>query len=110
MPQDLGPKKTTLKRGDLKVRTRSDFTTILWRDKRDVRILTNIHDAPAESNFCDTKGKALKPQIVRDYNHHMCYVDKEERMAITISPIYPSYLFYQPSHMEVDKETLLPTV
>jgi hypothetical protein len=67
----------TLKRGDL--------TTILWRDKRDVRILTNIHDAPAEGNFCDTNGKAIKLQIVVDYNHHMGYVDKGDRMANSYS-------------------------
>jgi hypothetical protein len=35
MPKDVGPKRMTLKRGDLQVRTRSELT-ILWRDKRDV--------------------------------------------------------------------------
>jgi hypothetical protein len=64
MPQDLNPKRMTLKWGDLQVRTRGDLTTILWRDKCDVRILTNIHDVPAEGNFCDTNRKAIKPQIV----------------------------------------------
>ena len=82
MPQDLGPKRMTLKRGDLQVRTRGDLKTILWRDKRDVRILTNIHDAPAEGNFCDTDGKAIKPQIVSDYNRHMGYVEIEWRIRI----------------------------
>ena len=36
MPQDLRPKTTKLKRGDIRVRTRADLTAILWRDKRDV--------------------------------------------------------------------------
>jgi hypothetical protein len=36
---------------------------------------------PAEGNFCDTNGKAIKPQIVMDYSHHMGYVDKGDRMA-----------------------------
>ena len=75
MPQDLGPKRMTLKQGDLQVRTRSDLTTILWRDKCDVHFLTDIHYAPAEDNFCDTNGKAIKPQIVADYNRHMGYVE-----------------------------------
>jgi len=83
MPQDLGPKRMT--RGDLQVRTRGDLTSILWRDKRDVRILTNIHDPPAEGNFCDNNGKAIKPQIVADYNSHMGYVDKGDRMANSYS-------------------------
>jgi hypothetical protein len=46
-------------------------TTILWRYKRDVCILTNIHDTPAGCNFCNTNGKAIKLQIVADYNRHM---------------------------------------
>ena len=81
MPQDLNPKRTKLKRGDLQVRTRGDLTTILWRDNLDVRILTNIHDASAEGNFSDSNGKAINPQIVADYNSHMGYVDKRDRMA-----------------------------
>jgi hypothetical protein len=85
MPQDLYPKRMTLKWGDLQVRTRVDLTTMLWRGKRDIRILTNIHDAPAEGNFCDTNGKAIKPQIVVDYNRHMGYVDNEDRIANSYS-------------------------
>ena len=38
-PWDLGPKRLT--RGDLQVQTRGYLTTILWRDKQDVRVLTN---------------------------------------------------------------------
>ena len=76
MPQDLKPKTTKLKRGDIRVRTRADLMAILWRDKRDVCMLTNIHNAPAEGNFCNEREKAIKLQIVMDYNHHMGYVDK----------------------------------
>jgi len=78
MRRDLGPKR--LKRGYLQVQTRGDLTAILWRDKCDVCVLTNIHDPPAEGNFCDNNGKARKPQIVADFNH-MGYVDKRDRMA-----------------------------
>ena len=85
MPQDLAPKTTKLKRGDIRVRTRSDLTKILWWDKRDVYMLTNIHSSPAEGNFCNEGGKAIKPQIVIDYNQHMGYVDKGDRMANSYS-------------------------
>ena len=54
---------------------------VKWRDKRDVCMLTNIHSAPAEGNFCSGGGKAIKSQIVMDYNHHMGYVDKGDGMA-----------------------------
>jgi len=80
MPQDLDPKRLTLRRSDLQVRTRGEFTTIIWRDKGDVNILTIIHGAPAEGNFCYNYGKAIKPQIVADCNRHMGYVDKGDRM------------------------------
>jgi hypothetical protein len=43
--------------------------------------LTNIHDTPAEGNFCDINRKAIKPQIVAKYNCHMGYVDKGDRRA-----------------------------
>ena len=72
-------------RGDLQVRTRGDLTAILWRDKRDVRTLMNIHDPPAEGKFCNNKGKVIKPQIVVHYNRHMGYIDKGDRMANSYS-------------------------
>jgi hypothetical protein len=62
--------------------------------------LTNIHDTPAEGNFYDNDGKAIKPQSMADYNGHVGYLDKGDRMANS----------YQSSYMEVDKETLLPFV
>jgi hypothetical protein len=85
MPQDLRPKTTKQKRGDIRIRTRADLTAILWLDKRDVRTLTNIHNATAEGNFCSEGGKAIKPQIVMDYNRQMGYVDKGDRMANSYS-------------------------
>ena len=85
MPQDLGHKKMKIKRCDIHVRTRGELTAILWRDKRDIYMLTNIHDAPAEGNFCDGNGKAIKPQIVADYSRHMGFVDKGDRMANSYS-------------------------
>ena len=58
---------------------------ILWQDKTDICMLTNIHNAPAEGNFCNEEGKAIKPQTVMDYNHHMGCVDKGDRMANSYS-------------------------
>ena len=62
-----------------------DLTAILWKEKRNIRILTNIHDASAEGNFCDNNGKAIKLQIVADYNRHMGYVDKGDRVTNSYS-------------------------
>jgi len=87
MPQDLAPKTTKLKRENIRTRTRADLTAIVWRDKRDIYMLTNIHNAPAEGNFCNGGGKAIKPQIVMEYNRHMGYADKGDRMADSYSII-----------------------
>jgi len=46
--------------------------------------LTNIHDVQAEGNFCGTNGKVITLQIVADYNRHMGYVGKGDRMTIPI--------------------------
>jgi hypothetical protein len=51
IPQDLTMKPSKLKRGDVRVRTRADLIAILWWDKRDIHLLMNIHNAPAEVNF-----------------------------------------------------------
>jgi hypothetical protein len=81
MPKDLKPKTLRLKRGDIRVRTRGDLTGVVWRDKRDVCILTNIHDPPREGNLRDEHGNAIKLGIVADYNRHMGYVDKVDMLA-----------------------------
>ncbi|PSN50206.1 PiggyBac transposable element-derived protein 4, partial [Blattella germanica] len=70
-----------LKRGDIRVRSKHDLTAIIWKDKRGVHMLTNIHNVPAEANFCDSHGNAL----IEDYNRHMGYVDKSDRMADSYS-------------------------
>lgn len=76
MPRDLGWKNLRLKWRDIQVRTRGELTALIWKNKRDIHMLTNVHDARADSNFCDDNGNALKPATVEDYNRHMGYVDR----------------------------------
>ena len=64
MPKDLRPKTMRLKRGDIRVRTSGDLSAVVWEDKRDVRLLTNIHDPPREGNYCDEHGNVIKPAII----------------------------------------------
>ncbi|PNF24699.1 hypothetical protein B7P43_G17356 [Cryptotermes secundus] len=58
---------------------------LVWKDKCDVYILTNMHCPPAEGSFCDEHENAIKPAIVVDYNKHMDYVQKVDRMANSYS-------------------------
>jgi hypothetical protein len=81
MPKDLKPKTLRLKRGDIRVRTRGDLTAVVWKDKRDVCLLTNIDDPPREGNYHDEHGNAIKLAIVADYDHYMGHVDNADRVA-----------------------------
>lgn len=40
-----------------------------------------MHSSPAEGNFCDEYGNAVKLGIVHNYNAHMGYVDKSDHMT-----------------------------
>jgi len=81
MPKDLKPKTLRLKRGDIRVRTRGDLMAVVWKDQRDVCLVTNIHDPPREGNYHDEHGNAIKLAIVADYSRHMGHVDNADRMA-----------------------------
>jgi len=85
MPSDFGPKQLKLKRGDVRVRTRGGLTTLLWKDRRDVYMLTNMDPPPAEGNFCYDSNHPMIPDIVERYNHHTGYVNNSDRMANSYS-------------------------
>ena len=81
MPSDFRPKPLKLKRGDIRVRTRGGLTALVWRDRREVYMLTNMDPISAEGNFCDDSNRPMKPHIVERCNRHMGYVDNSDHMA-----------------------------
>jgi hypothetical protein len=81
LPRDIRPRSMKLKRGDLVTRVKGSLSVVRWKDKRDVFVLTNMHPPPFEGNFVDENGRAPKPQVIEDYNAHMGYVDKSDRMV-----------------------------
>ena len=81
MPQDTGPKSLKVKRGDIVTRVRGNLRAVLWKYKHDVYILTNMHSPPAEGNFTDDSGHAIKPRVVEDYNAYMEFVYKSDRIV-----------------------------
>ncbi|XP_023722709.1 piggyBac transposable element-derived protein 4 [Cryptotermes secundus] len=85
LPQDFRNRQLQLKKGDVQVRVRGDMTALVWKDKRDIHMLTNMHSPPAAGNFCNEHGNAIKPATVADYNKHMGYVDKADRMTNSYS-------------------------
>ena len=85
MPRDFGPQKLKLKRGDIRVKTRGGLTALVWKDRQEVYMLTNMDPPPAEGNFCDDSNCPVKPDIVERYNRHMGYVDNSDHMANSYS-------------------------
>ena len=85
MPPDFGPENLKLKRGDIRVKTRGGLTALVWKDRQEVYMLTNMDPPPAEGNFCDDRNHSVKPHIVERYNRHMGYVDSADRMANSYS-------------------------
>jgi hypothetical protein len=47
--------------------------------------VTNIHDRPQEGHVCNEQVNAIQLEILADYNHHMGYVNKGDRMMYTYS-------------------------
>jgi hypothetical protein len=81
MPQDIRPKFMTLKKGDTVMRVKGHVSVVHWKDKRDVFVLTNMHAPPVEGHFVDEADQDVIPHVIEDYNTHMGYVDKSDRMA-----------------------------
>ena len=57
---------------------------VVWKGRREVYMLTNMDQSPAEGNFCD-RNRPVKPHIVKRYNWHMGCVDSSDRMANSYS-------------------------
>jgi len=67
------------------VRTRGGLTALVWKNRREVYMLTNTDPPSAEGNFCDNSNSHVKPHIVERYNQHMGHVDNSVRMANSYS-------------------------
>ena len=80
MPKDH-PKMPRLKRCDIQIRIRGDLTAMVWKDKRDMCLLTNIHDPHREGNYHHEHRNVIKPAIVVDYNRQMGHVGIADKMA-----------------------------
>jgi hypothetical protein len=79
MPQHLLPQNNSLNKVIFCLIL--EMTAMVWRDKRDLHILTNMHHPPTNGNFCDKHGNSLQPEIVQHYDKHTGYTDLEDRMT-----------------------------
>jgi len=75
-------KKLKLKRDDIRVTNRGGLTTLVWKKRREVYMLTNTDPSPAEGNFCDDSNCPVKPHIMEQ---DVGYIDNPDRMANSYS-------------------------
>ena len=78
---DFVPKQLKLKRGDVRVKTREGLTTLVWKDRREVYMLTIMNPPPAKGNFCDESNHSMKPHTMEWYDQHMGYMDNSDCLA-----------------------------
>ena len=73
-------KDAKLKKGEATAAYRKKLIVLKWKDKKDVTILSSIHDA-AFINTTSKRGRErIKPKAIADYNEHMGGVDLSENL------------------------------
>jgi hypothetical protein len=51
-------------------KVKGDLEAIVWKDKQNISMLTNLHCSPAEGNFYNKYGTAMQPATAQDYQTH----------------------------------------
>ena len=65
--QDKPDPKLKFKREDVGVDTRGGLPALIWKDRREVYMLTNVKPPPRKGNFCDDSNRPVKPHILKRY-------------------------------------------
>lgn len=78
--------KTKLQCGEVAAWQRGKVTAIKWEDKKDVHLLSTIHDASTAIVRVRDNKEVSKPVAVVAYNHTMGGVDRADQ-ALTFYPV-----------------------
>lgn len=85
LPSDFRPDKD-MSRGEFDWRTnRENITALKWKDKKGIHFISNFHN-PQDVTSVNRRQKdgtlqeVACPQLVKDYNSHMGYVDKADML------------------------------
>ena len=65
--------------------TRRGLTTLVWNDRQEVYMLTNMDPPPAKGNFCDDSNHPMKPHTMEWYNRHMRHTNNSDYTANSYS-------------------------
>lgn len=105
MPKDLGTKKDKkslgrtkkMKKGDIDFRTKNGMLAMVWKDKKEVKMLSTVHTP----EMVDTGKKdrnnepIMKPKIVLDYNNGMGGVDRSDQLAASYRSVRKTIKWYK---------------
>ncbi|XP_068115954.1 piggyBac transposable element-derived protein 4-like [Hyperolius riggenbachi] len=83
MPTSFGKQK--LKPGDIAAWQKGKMLALRWRDKKDVCLLSRVHDTSTVPTKTRGGKEIQKPQVVVDYNQTMGGVDRADQ-AVTFYP------------------------
>ncbi|XP_068122221.1 piggyBac transposable element-derived protein 4-like [Hyperolius riggenbachi] len=83
MPTSFGKQK--LKPGDIAAWQKGKMLALRWRDKKDVCLLSTVHDTSTVPTKTRAGKEIQKPQVVVDYNLTMGGVDRADQ-AVTFYP------------------------
>ncbi|PNF23441.1 hypothetical protein B7P43_G09117 [Cryptotermes secundus] len=81
-PKELKNDVKKLKKGESVFSRKGQVLVQVWRDKRDVKLISTLHTAKiVESAKTNRKGeKICRPEVIGDYNKHMRGVDRADQM------------------------------
>lgn len=78
LPKEIRTEK--LKKGKIIAFQKGKMCALKWKDKKDICMLSTIHNATTESvTSTKTKKVKVKPSVVVDYNRHMGGIDKSDQ-------------------------------
>ena len=84
MPDDFRSKKLKLKWGDVRVRTSSDMTAVVWKDKHNVHMLTNMRDPPAEMVGGSSSSSSSSTTLITSRTTEMGHFDSSFESVLTV--------------------------
>lgn len=97
MPRDLKP-QISMKKGESIWKRSKELLCMLWKDKRDVTMLSTMHTDAFDNTGKtdrDTGEEIRKPQVVLDYNRYMGGVDLSDFLTGTYADMRKSLKWYK---------------
>ena len=73
--------KSKLKKGEVISRSREGIFVSKWKEKRDVLMISNMHELKMVEVANKGGEKKMKPNMVRSYNNGMLGIDRSDEMV-----------------------------